>query len=146
MTLIFLSLNLLFCYLWDYLFILRVVLCMEGKKNTNGFIGSIWNKWLILFISENTIELLSPSLKALLIYLNDKKLLSIIYVPRTQWLYLFIFYFLFALHPDLLTCTWHTALYKFKVHNIIIWLISWNNFHNKCSEHTSLHIDIELKK
>ena len=83
-TLIFLNLNFLFCYLRDYLFKLRVVLSIKGKKNSSVFIGGIWNKWhwLLLFISENIFELLGPPLKVLLIYSTNEYLLSIIYVPE----------------------------------------------------------------
>ena len=49
-------------------------------------------------------------------------------------------YFLSRLFPVLLRYDWHTALYKFKVYSIIIWLTytSWNAYHNKFNERSSI--------
>ena len=46
----------------------------------------------------------------------------------------------------LLRYNWYTAMYKFKVYSIMIWLTSCNDYHNKFSRHSSFHIDKKLKK
>ena len=48
--------------------------------------------------------------------------------------------------PVLLRYNWQTALYKFKVYNIMIWLTSWNDCHDKFNKHPSSHIDNKIKE
>lgn len=46
----------------------------------------------------------------------------------------------------LLRYSWHTALCRFRVCSIMIWLTSWNDDHNNFNEHSFFCVDTELKK
>ena len=59
---------------------------------------------------------------------------------------IFYWFFYFVFLPVLLRYNGHTALYKFKVKNITVWLTSWSDYHSKSHEYLSSNLDAKLKK
>ena len=76
--------------------------------------------------------------KLSILYLN----LKFGFLLFLKTLSLFVFFILLVL----LRCTWHTTCYKFKLFSIMIWLASWNDCHNRFSEHPLSHMHMKINR